>query len=352
MTAPPRTDVGFGVAQILTRSWRSSLERYDDVAAAIDSAPLLLSTGSGPLAWRRISTHPDADAASELRNDYYSHAAQALFLEESVIDVFRRLRENDVESVLFKGWALARLYPEAGLRPYGDIDVWVSPQGLPGLRAALQPGEVRGYCVEPHVSFYRQYERSFDEIIRRSILISQNGVQIRVPSDEDHLRFICLHFLFHGGWRPLWLCDVALMVESAGTAFDWDLCLGGKRKHSDWILCVIALAHDLLGANIEDTPAARRVRTLPEWLKTAVLRQWGNGPGMSLTEDVSFAIPKRLLKPKQLAKSIREHWRNPIQASVEMNAWFDESPRGLLQLASLFWRVPNLVKSSGGNNAN
>ena len=40
--------------------------------------------------------------------------------------VFRLLREKGIEAILAKGWAVARLYPDRVLRPYGDIDICVS----------------------------------------------------------------------------------------------------------------------------------------------------------------------------------------------------------------------------------
>jgi hypothetical protein len=308
---------------------------------------LILATGGGPLAQRRLPSDVQSDIAQKLRDDYLWHAAQALFWEESVTDVFRRMRADDVKGILFKGWALARMYPDPALRPYGDIDVWVFPKDLDKLPDILRPANEQGYCVETHASFYPQFERSLDDIISRSQLVPLNDAEVRIPSDEDHLRFICLHFLFHGGWRPLWLCDVALMVESAGSEFDWDRCLRGKRKHADWILCVIGLAHQLLGANIKDSPAEKRAKTLPKWLTKGVLEQWGKGPGMSFAETLSFSVPRRLLNPAALARSFREHWRNPIQASVEMDAWFNESPRALLQFGSVFLRIPQFVKYFG-----
>jgi hypothetical protein len=68
---------------------------------------------------------------------------------------------------------------------------------------------------------------------------------------------------------------------------------------------------------------------------------------MSFAENLSFSLPRRLLKPAALARSFREHWRNPIQASVEMNAWFSQTPRGLLQFSSLLLRFPDFVKYFG-----
>jgi hypothetical protein len=347
-TASASSGAGDLIARLLTGAWRQNPDPLTLSPAQLSiAAPLLLSTGAAALAWTRIGRcDVTTNDLSALREGYRKHLIDAAVHELEIIDLFQRVRASGIEPLLFKGWALARRYPDAGLRPYGDLDLWVRSEELELLYHTLAAYDY-SYCVEPHISFYPQYERSFDDVMGKSQLVSLHDAQIRVPGDEDHLRFICLHFLFHGGWRPLWLCDVGLMVESADSGFDWDRCLRGKRKYADWIACVIGLAHQLLGANVTGTPVAKRAQSLPRWLTDAVLRQWDKGPGMSFAENFSFSLPRRLLKPSALVRSFREHWRNPIQASVEMNASFTDGPRGLFQFGSLFLRVPEFVRYFG-----
>jgi len=346
-----RSSFGNYVAEAVAGAWRMAPEPLRlSLKELREIARLLLGTGTAALAWRRIESSLDYAPTGSLLDIRAAHR-EALITsavhEVNIEDIFKRVQAAGIEAVVFKGWALARLYPDAGLRSFGDIDLWVRPEDLEKLYRALPSGKEYGYCVEPHVSFYPQYERSFDEIMSASQLIRVNDIQVRVPCHEDHLRFICLHFLYHGGWRPLWLCDLAMMVESASSEFDWDRCLSGKRKHADWIACVIGLAHQLLDAEITGTPVEKRAKNLPRWLAPAVLKQWGQGPGMSFAENLSFSLPRRLLKPAALMRAMREHWRNPIQASVEMNAWFDESPRPLLQFGSAFLRIPEFARFLG-----
>ena len=47
--------------------------------------------------------------------------------EMEIGEAFSRLRSVGIEPILAKGWAIARLYPERGMRPYGDIDLCVHP---------------------------------------------------------------------------------------------------------------------------------------------------------------------------------------------------------------------------------
>jgi hypothetical protein len=337
---------GSAIAAILKHSWRESDGQEISFQEIETALPSLRTTGSAALIWRRVS-RLHAESVADLREVYHQQAISAMIQEHSLADIFQRMRQQRVEPILLKGWSLARLYPDAAMRPSGDIDLWVASGQLAQAYRAIPTQGRQAYCVDLHTKFYPQYERSFAEVMNQSQCCSLNGIDVRVPCPEDHLRFICLHFLFHGGWRPLWLCDVALMVESAGSEFDWDRCLRGNRKYADWIACVIGLAHQLLGADVSNTPVKKRATSLPRWLIPAVLEQWEKGPGMSFTENLSFSVTRRLLEPKALRIAFREHWRNPIQASVEMNAWFNESPRGFFQFSSVFLRVPEFVKYFG-----
>lgn len=338
------------VARTLAGAWRQSppAPRFsaDDLA---EIAPLLLRSGAAALAWRRSAPpiFEDSPQISELREAYRLHSIEAAVHEHHIKDVFQRMRAAGAEPLLLKGWAIARLYTETGLRPYGDIDLWFAKEQRAVAETALRSRHGYFYCVDLHTSFYSQFERTIGDVFAHSQLVPLDDVSVRTACAEDHLRFLCLHFLFHGGWRPLWLCDIALAVESRGPDFDWDRCLTGKRRHADWIASAIGLAHELLGADVSGTPFERRAQNLPRWLTPAVLEQWGMGTGMSNAETLSFSVPRAILRPGRLVNALREHWRNPLQATVEVGASFGELPRAPLQLGAAVRLVPKLARELG-----
>jgi len=338
------------IARSLEGAWRPEAEQLSISSDELHQiASLLLVTDTAALVWRRLQpcTITSSWALAYFKEAHRKHTIESAVHEANVRDAFRRLRTAKIEPILFKGWAVARLYPEAGLRPYGDLDLWMKAPDLQVFNYEIQSNGDPGYRVEPHACFYPQYARSFENVMDHSQLVRLGDIQVRVPGQEDHLRLICLHFLYHGGWRPLWLCDIALLTESAGTGFDWDLCLGRNAKHADWIACAIGLAHELLGARVAGTPVEKRARGLPRWLITAVLKQWEKGGGISFAENLSFSLPRRVLNPKALVRALREHWRNPVQASVEMNAWFSEAPRLPLQFGSAVKHLPRFARYFG-----
>src|SRR5205823_777916 len=96
------------------------------------------------------------------------------------------------------------------------------------------------------------------------------------------------------------------------------------------------LAHQLLGAEIRDTPLVERARCLPRWLVPTVLRQWEAGSKLNRRRSLAFT----LRHPSQLLEQARCHWRSPIEATVELHAPFNELPRLPFQWLALLRRVP------------
>jgi Uncharacterised nucleotidyltransferase len=333
--------------RILSGAWRVQVDPEGISESDLETAaPLLLATGTAALAWHKLSTLQleSSPFFQKLEEAYRLHSIHSAVLENKIKDVFSLLRAGGVEPLLLKGWAVARWYPQTGLRPSGDIDLWVKPAELTQARKLLEGGNDLRYWVDLHASFYEQYERTVTDVLAQSQLAELDGVEVRVPRVEDHLRYLCLHFLTHGAWRPLWLCDIALIVESRPGDFDWSRCLGTTPRYADWIACVIGLAHRLLDADISGVPVADRARNLPRWLVPAVLQQWEAGAGMSYADKAALTVQAGGLRPQGLMTAWREHWRNPIQATVELSAAFDERPRAPLQLAAGLKRLPKFTR--------
>ena len=118
--------------------------------------------------------------------------------------------------------------------------------------------------MDLHKGIEKLDTQSLDELFERSEILRLGDVDVRVLRLEDQLRLICRHLLRHGAWRPLWLCDIAAIVESLPPSLDWNLCLTANRHQADLIACSIGLAHQLLGARVDNTPVSERARNLPE----------------------------------------------------------------------------------------
>ncbi|HYX31389.1 MAG TPA: nucleotidyltransferase family protein, partial [Pyrinomonadaceae bacterium] len=139
------------IVRVLRGSWRQNPEPLTISAEELSSiAPLLLQTGAGALAWRRVQSLELAGEKSflDLKNAYRCQSIEAAIHQFNVRDAFKRARQTAVEPILLKGWALAHRYPDDALRPYGDIDLWLRPSDLHRLQQALPVFGEHTYCVE------------------------------------------------------------------------------------------------------------------------------------------------------------------------------------------------------------
>jgi hypothetical protein len=106
--------------------------------------PLLLGSGAGALAWWRVRQRSGAEcvaAIGQLRHAYLHSSIYAAKHEREVAEIFKVLRSAGIEPILIKGWAIARAYPDTGLRPPGDIDLYVSPEQTAAAKAILNTPE-------------------------------------------------------------------------------------------------------------------------------------------------------------------------------------------------------------------
>jgi hypothetical protein len=352
------------VAMILAGSWRRHPPQIVLTAPALEAAvPLFAAGGAGGLAWHRLrdflrapgGSRQTCETASRLTRDRLQtglglpcrelqqhHRLQTLagiHHEAAVQELVQRLRVVGVEPILIKGWSLARLYPERGLRPSSDVDLCVPADQITAALAALS-GPLP--CqVDLHADISDLPDRSWSSLLRRSQLVPLGRSDVRIPGWEDHLRLLCLHLARHGISRPLWLCDVAVCLEALPTHFDWDLFQWGNRQHTSWARCVIGLARRLLGAaSTLPTPPTLDV---PPWIEQAVCWSWGGGPRIPLDQYVR--------RPGEITARLRFHGIG-LNRSTRIAAAFDvgceprqSMPPGVVRLLRfVFRKLPRLVR--------
>ena len=340
------------VASALAGAWRASPPPPQpslSSAALIEVTPLLLGTGAASLGWWRVRSSElrTSAAAHELRQAYRLYTLEAGRKERQIVQAITLLRSAGVEPLLVKGWAVARLYPERGLRPYGDIDLCVRPEQYAVAVAALAaPGAEPG-AIDWHKGLPQLHRPSLDDVYERSQLVPLGDIDVRILGTEDHLRYMCIHMLQHGAYRALWLCDIAVVLESLPEDFDWEYLLRGDRRPADWVASTVCLAHQLLGARLDGIPVAERTRQLPRWLLPSVLNQWSKEEHYMDIGSIAYSFRH----PAQLLKGLRLRWPNPIQATVPVGGPFNELPRLPFQLwecvlrtAHFITQVPTLVR--------
>lgn len=275
-----------------------------------------------------------------MHDAYRLYKLRAMIYEREVAGVFRLLRSCGIEAVLVKGWAISRHYAEPETRPCGDVDLCVPEEQYEAAQAALKSRTNSAHQVDLHKAFRHLDDRSFDELMARSETVELEGEPVRVLGAEDHMRVLCYHFLREGGWRSLWLCDIAVALETRPAGFDWDLCLSGNSRQANWVACAIGLAHRLIGADVRDTPAAVRDVKLPGWLVPSILRQW---EVRSMSQRHRTPMAGAISHPVRTLKGLRHHWPTPVEATVTLGGSFNEIPRLPFQVGSCLSRAARLL---------
>lgn len=354
MIKPQRKSRGRLIARILNGAWRSLPPELEISSADVtEIATLLLGSGAGALGWWRIreSDLNISPAAEELRQAYRLHTLHALAYQQKIKSAFSLLRVHNIEPILIKGWANARLYPQAGLRPYGDVDLCVRPDLHDrALSLLLGMSDARICPVDLHKALGRLDGRGWEEFYARSRVVKLDDEGVRVLSPEDHLHILCFHMLEDGAWRPIQLCDISAALEAADSSFDWDVCLGGDKRRAKWVASAIGLAHTLLGARLADTPKELREARAPRWLLPAVLKHWER-PCLEDHRPPEL-IAKTLCQPMRLPKAALKRWPDPIGATIRLKGSFNALPRLPFQLSDYFihggkflMRLPGLMRA-------
>jgi putative nucleotidyltransferase-like protein len=350
MKAKANTNKGHLVARALAGSWRNPnaapLELSEPELDAV--TPLLYDSGTAALGWQRVKDGPLKNCASAevLHQAYKLQSLQSEIHEQKIEKVFRLFREAGIDALLAKGWASAGMYNARALRPYGDIDLCIRAGDVASATRILSDPAAHDCWVDLHEHFSEIDDRTVEDLFVRSRVVPLGGEQIRILGLEDQVALSCIHLLKHGAWRPLWLCDVGVAVESLPESFAWNICVGHDNKRQNWIGCAIALAKHLLDARTVSVPA-RLEGHLPDWMIDNVLQQW-DSPFAIYQPPMSHPVPMADLfrHPSGLMHGLRQRWPNPIIATISVNGEFNNLPRLPYQLANCISRIGRLLFGS------
>jgi hypothetical protein len=236
-------------------------------------------------------------------------------VERDLAAVVTRLRDAGVEPLLIKGLAVARLYPPGLVRPAGDIDLVVREEDFAHAEVIVAEPGLQSVGVD------LKHPRIWEEIPNLDFWTRTNeidlvGTTVEILGAEDQLWMLSIHFLKHGGQRPVWLCDVAAALESFVSEHECQMNSISDQIVQGWVNTAIAVARDQLGANVEGLQSRKTQGSVPKWLLREIYEEW--------TEPTPFNLPGAstvlLGSPSSVFSVLCERWPNPLVATIHTRA--------------------------------
>jgi hypothetical protein len=222
--------------------WRYVLE-----TAQFNGVPLLLYHNL-----KKIHRHYDipSDTMQQLKHAYLSNTAKNTYMGHELCRLVKEFAEKCIDAIVLKGAALANLvYPDVGLRMYGDIDILIKKEDLPAVERLMPDlGYVstadsikeeshrkkhyhlapfihidKNIVLEIHFNVTNRFPVNIDSWWERSRSEKILGYSARVLSPNDLFLHLCIHISKHG-FRNIDLrdlCDISESIKCYGEEIDW-----------------------------------------------------------------------------------------------------------------------------------
>jgi hypothetical protein len=242
--------------------------------------------GTQQLLYQSLSGIAESVPVDDIRFLQLGHqlnVRKALRLSGELIRILDRLSSDGIESMPYKGLALAEvLYGDIALRHSGDIDLLIRPQDFPRVREAvheigfaqhtpLSAAQERAYLKSGYECSFdgsagpnllevqwaiqpRFYAIDFDMagLFERAVTVNVAGHPMRTPSNEDLFLVLAAHAAKHVWGRLIWLCDLARLMMLPNLNWQW-IALQARALGMVRILGVTMLtANRMLGAAIPE----------------------------------------------------------------------------------------------------
>ena len=240
-----------------------------------------------PLVYRRLNETAaaiiPANELQKLKLAYEQNVARNLILTNELVKMTRTLEENGIQSIAYKGPALAvGAYGDTALRRFVDLDLMVRRKHVPkaaevlgslGYHPAknlssdqqslllqtqhnLQFVSDRRVVVELHWQVSSQLFASSvtaEELWTNLETIRLNGFPVKSFSTEDLLFSLCVHGSRHLWERLAWIADLAHLLQ-VRPEIDWSALTERARTANAerMFLLGLYLASDLLESQLPD----------------------------------------------------------------------------------------------------
>lgn len=207
------------------------------------------------------------------REAIYSVSIQTM-KTESFLNVYKKLREKNLNVLVVKGLVLRNIYPIPDNRPSNDEDLYVDKSQYEQTKQVfIDNGYIivkesdeetalahsSGVSIELHTRLfseenkaYGNYQEYFKDVFEDTQTHIINEVEVLSLNHDLHYLYLIMHFIkhfFHGGIGVRQILDMIIYAETFGEYIDWNKIYSILEKNQVLHLYenVIAIAQDHLG---------------------------------------------------------------------------------------------------------
>ena len=262
------------------------------------------------------------------------HAIQHRRQQVVTVRAVEALRSHGIESLVIKGAAAARYYPEGTYRISVDVDLAVAESDFAKADNLLKSGVIQT-PIDLHRELRHLDTTPWNDLLDNSILLALPEGQVRVLRPEDDLRLLVVHWLTDGGSNHDRLWDIYYLIDGRDEHFDWDRCLGlVDERRRRWIDCAVGVTAKYLGLDLSGTPLEGAADRLPSWVVRTIEREWS-----AKTKHVPLEAVVRDRR-KLLPQLVRRLRPNPLYATIDCGGSLDAKTRVFYQIRNWFRRIP------------
>lgn len=370
---PPRLfpDLGPVTAGVLFHGVPGAPSPPFDLATWEKESPVLIAEGLAGMALSAIGQDPGVleRVATTLKGAHRAEIAMSRVAEAWAPEVLDHLHRDGIQAVVVKGPVVARLYPEARLRPFEDMDILVPPKWFrsamgslsrAGFRLPKPPrdyfllrcregvnlGRSDGASIDLHhrISPWAFTSRlKFERIYAGAAPLSLARGVVHAASPNHNLLIAALQIVgFRAGisqklkaWRDVYVlagcCDPAEAAsEARDVGLDWYLALVLRQMPT------YAIPSELLRALGDVAPNARQSIRLRQLVPPALgARNYSIGRlfRLPLANGIAYAVAKTFPSGRFLEELYGSRWAFPrwwwsAQEHLMESAALDPGQRG------------------------
>ena len=141
-------------------------DQWDKVASLAKGQSVMGVIGKQMMTVPQISQSLSPEMRLKVKQLTFSYMHSHTLLNKTLVNVVKALRENGIESVVLKGQAIARNYPQPDLRQCGDIDLYVGCENSVKTYETLAP-----LAVSIEDKSLAEHGKHYDVVMERGVKV-------------------------------------------------------------------------------------------------------------------------------------------------------------------------------------